>query len=171
MYKIILILSTSILITNHANAEQTINPNIKHDWEDSRYTVNVNNTVTDSKTNLIWKRCQQGLSDSGCATGSATSHNWQDALDLADDSNFAGFTDWRLPSIKELRSIAAYDRYTPAINSTVFPNTSSSLFWSGSPSANFFNSAWELPFDYGESGNGISFRSNNNYVRLVRGGQ
>jgi hypothetical protein len=169
MYKIILILSISILITNHANAQQTINPNVKHDWEDSRYTVNANNTVTDNKTNLIWKRCPQGLSDSDCSTDTATVYNWQDALDLANDSTFAGFTDWRLPNIKELRSLAAYDRYNPAINSEIFPNTPSSWFWSSSPYANSPYYASRLNF--GDGRDDFNYRDINYYVRLVRGGQ
>ncbi len=169
MYKIILILSISILITNHANAQQTTNPNIKHDWEDSRYTVNVNNTVTDNKTNLIWKRCAQGLSGSDCMTGTATPHDWQAALDLADNSSLAGLS-WRVPNIKELRSIAAYDRYYPAINSAIFPNTpTNDWFWSSSPNAFNSDSAWVLYFYYGY-GSGRD-RDYGGYVRLVRGGQ
>ena len=169
MYKIIFVLSISMFITNSANAQQTINPNIKHDWEDSRYTVNANGTVLDKKTNLIWKKCSQGLSGSTCATGTATTHNWQQALDLSDTSTFASFSDWRLPNIKELRSVSAYDRYNPAINITIFPNTPTSYFLSSSPIANFSYESWVLNFYYGYDTN--SYRSNNYYVRLVRGGQ
>ena len=169
MYKIILILSISILITNHANAQQTINSNVKHDWEDSRYTVNANNTVTDNKTNLIWKRCPEGLSGKGCTTDTATKHNFQDTLDLANDSTYAGFVDWRLPTINELKSIAAYDRNNPAINSAVFPNTPSNWFWSSSREDDNSNYASILHFYSGnDDGN---FRYGYYYIRLVRGGQ
>ena len=169
MFKIILILSIGILLTNHANAQQTINPNIKHDWEDSRYTVNGDGTITDKKTNLMWKRCAQGLSGSDCMTGTATTHDWQAALDLADNSSLAGLS-WRVPNIKELRSIAAYDRYNPAINSAIFPNTPiDSWFWSSSPYAAISNYALRLRFGDGyDGGNG---RYYGYYVRLVRGGQ
>ena len=102
-------------LVNIALSQQIINPNIKHDWEDSRYTVNGDGTITDKKTNLMWKRCVEGLSGSDCMTGTATTYDWQAALDLADNSLFGG-ADWRLPNIKELRSLAAYDRYNPTIN-------------------------------------------------------
>lgn len=157
-----------IFISNTALSE-TINPNIKHDWENSRYTTNANNTVVDNKTNLIWKKCSQGLSDSICTTGSATIQNWQEALDIADTSTFAGFSDWRLPNIKELRSIAAYDRYDPSINSDIFPNTPNSYFWSSSPYVSSSNEAWG--YNFGTGFDDYVNRNNNYYVRLVRGGQ
>ena len=164
-YKTIILL----LITTYGNAQQTINPNIKHDWEDGRYTVNGDGTITDNKTNLMWKRCTEGLSGSACTIGSATTYNWQQALDLANNSSFAGFSDWRLPNIKELRSIAAYDRYSPTINSTIFPNTTTSWFWSSSPNASNSDYVWRLDFNNGNDLN--DNRDYNDYVRLVRGGQ
>ncbi len=36
-------------------------------------------TTTDNATGLIWKTCSQGLSGAICATGTATTMNWQDA--------------------------------------------------------------------------------------------
>ena len=159
---------TALFICNITLAQQTINPNIKHDWEDSRYTVN-NDTVLDNNTGLMWKRCAEGLSGSVCDVGTATAYNWQEALGVVNNYTFAGFNDWRLPNIKELNSIVAYDRYTPAINSTIFPNTPSDWFWSSSPDAFLTSYAWRLNFDDGNSSN--IHRSNNYYVRLVRGGQ
>ena len=59
--------------------------------------------------------------------------DWQEALEKAESSGFASYTDWRLPKVEELLLIVAYDRNNPIINSTIFPNTSSEWFWSSSP--------------------------------------
>ena len=36
---------------------------------------------------------------------------------------FGRFSDWRIPTVKELMSIVDRDRYDPSINTTYFPNT------------------------------------------------
>jgi len=130
-------------------------------------------TVSHTKTGLMWKQCSEGLSGAGCATGAATGHTWQAALQLAETLNagvgFAGFNDWRLPNIKELNSIVERQCFTPAINATLFPNTVSSWYWSSSSYAANATGAWVVGFDGG--GDGADIRSNNGYVRLVRGGQ
>ena len=36
--------------------------------------------------------------------------DWQDALAYADDADLGGFSDWRLPNVKELHSIVDYSR-------------------------------------------------------------
>ena len=38
---------------------------------------------------------------------------WSDALEYAESSELAGYTDWRLPNIKELQSIVDYN-YSPS---------------------------------------------------------
>ena len=102
-----------------------------------------------------------------CQSGTATTYDWQQALEQADNKNFAGFSDWRLPNKKELWSIVALDRKDPAINSAIFPNTPTPNFWSSSPFSN--NNVWVQYFDTGYTG---AFRRiNKAYVRLVRGGQ
>lgn len=82
-----------------------------------------------------------------------------------------GYSDWRLPIADELQSIVDYGvAYPgPTIDTTWFPNTQGSAFWSASPSVGSSYSAWFVYFydgsvyDYG--------RSYSYYVRLVRAGQ
>jgi hypothetical protein len=176
MKKHITLLLCSMMATSlvaQAAAVQTITPNIKNDWPNSRYKVHGNtSTVTDTVTGLMWQQCSQGQAGTGCTAGSATAHTWQAALQLATTANtnkIAGYNDWRLPNIKELTSLAALDRYNPAINLTAFPNTASADFWSSSPYAFLSNHAWLVNF-YNGSGYDDD-RDSDDHVRLVRSGQ
>ena len=64
-------------------------------------------------------------------------------------SALCGFTDWRMPTMKELEGILHFGRKNPAIDSIYFPNTQVNGFWSGSSVANDSNAAWVVYFDYG----------------------
>jgi hypothetical protein len=57
--------------------------------------------------------------------------NWSNAIINSEALIYAGFSDWRLPNVKELPSIVDYSVYSPAINGTFFPNTQSGVYWSG----------------------------------------
>jgi hypothetical protein len=76
---------------------------------------------------------------------------------------------WRLPNVKELSSIADKSLSNPAIDSTAFPATPASWFWSASPYVGFSNYAWVVYFYNGYVY--FSLRSLSYYVRLVRAGQ
>ena len=148
---------------------QTIKDYIRNDWSNERYQVHGDGTVTDRITGLMWMQCSLGQSyaDGTCSDeNDATSHNWQTALESAAASIFANYTDWRLPNIKELSSLAAHDRYGPAINSTIFPQTPSEGYWSASPMAQDSYSARNINFYAGSNTN--SSRYINHHVRLVR---
>jgi hypothetical protein len=136
----------------------------------SRFQDNGDATVTDQSTGLMWARCPEGLSGTGCATGAAAAFTWEGALLRARDSGLAGYTDWRLPDIKELSSLVEERCYDPAINLAVFPNTPSSGFWSASPGGASSGGAWYVRFydgyAYGYGRGGYAYR-----VRLVRSGQ
>ncbi|KAA3639931.1 MAG: DUF1566 domain-containing protein [Proteobacteria bacterium] len=167
-----IILLITLIMTQFVIAARNCELYIPDEWPDSRYTIEVvsgNHVVTDNKTGLMWKKCSEGLTDANCSTGSITTHTWQQALDLASTTEFAGFSDWRLPNIEELRSIAAINCYEPSNNETVFPNTSSNLFWSSSPVVNNDIEAWVVNFNFGNDGD--ENRVNSHHVRLVRSGQ
>jgi hypothetical protein len=137
---------------------------------DSRFSDNGEGTVTDIRTGLVWKRCSEGQSwDGATCTETASTYTWQTALQAGADSAFAGKSDWRLPNSKELDSIVERQCYSPAINSTIFPNTPSLDFWSGSPYAGYSGDAWGVSFGYGADGH--DGKGYGGYVRLVRGGQ
>jgi hypothetical protein len=101
-----------------------------NDTSDDRYTVN-DGTVTDGVTGLMWKQCPEGLSGDDCSVGAVGLLIWGGSMKRARDAEFAGYSDWRLPNMKELLSIVAFDQSSPAINTTVFPGSTLS-FWSSS---------------------------------------
>lgn len=66
------------------------------------FTDNTDGTITDNGTGLIWAE-----SDSGQGL------NWQQALAWVEQQNqaqYLGYSDWRLPNVKELQSIIDYTR-------------------------------------------------------------
>ena len=153
----------ALLIAMQSVQAQTCNDSIEQSVPDARYTLQAGGLeVLDEATQLIWKRCPEGLSGTDCITGTASIYTWSEALALGDST-------WRLPNIKELASLVETACYGPAINLTIFPSTPSQSFWSSSPSAYFNTNAWVIDF-YGGTGYAGS-RDNSRYVRLVRGGQ
>ena len=126
-------------------------------------------TVADLKTELMWKQCSEGQDSENRCEGGALSYTWDKALQVAEDLNasggFAGYTDWRLPNVKELVSILEKACVRPAINNTHFPNTTGVGFWSSTAS---YNGTWYVNFQVGLSN--YHYRGGALKVRLVRGG-
>ncbi|MDA7746968.1 DUF1566 domain-containing protein [Psychromonas sp.] len=74
------------------------------------FVDNGDSTITDNATGLMWMQ-----DDSGEAM------YWEDALAYAESATIAGYDDWRLPSIKELQSIADNSvTEIPAMDTSVF---------------------------------------------------
>ena len=53
-----------------------------------------------------------------------------DFINALNTSNYGGFSDWRMPTVKELQSIADYNQINPSIPTAYFPNTVASDYWS-----------------------------------------
>ena len=83
---------------------------------------NGDGTVTHKKTNLTWQRCPAGQTWTGSnCVGQIQNYPYLQAINQT--SNLAGKNDWRLPTITELRTIVEYKNFSPALNSTIFPNS------------------------------------------------
>jgi hypothetical protein len=124
----------------------------------SSYTDNGDGTVTDISTGLMWQK------------SSSSDKTWEQALAYCEGLNLGTNTDWRLPTIKELRSLVDYSRYSPAINTTYFPDTVSALYRASTTSATHTGGAWGVPF-YDGRYDGMYGKDDSYYVRAVRGGQ
>ena len=86
----------------------------------------------------------------------------------ANASARCGRTDWRLPSVSELLSIADQSRANPPLDITVFPNSAYNAHWTSQSVAFNPEFAWYVYFT--AAGNGIINKSNTAHVRLVSGG-
>jgi len=72
----------------------------------NNFVDNEDGTITDEASGLMWMQNDNG---EGVL--------WQDALASAEDKEFAGYSDWRLPDVKELQSIVDYTRSPAKTNS------------------------------------------------------
>lgn len=102
-----------------------------------RFTDNGNGTVADNLTGLMWTK------NANLPNGTKT---WQVALDYVkslNSSNYLGYSDWRLPNRKELRSLIDYSEYDPSLPiGHPFTNVQLNYYWSSSTNASRTESAW-----------------------------
>jgi hypothetical protein len=127
------------------------------------FVDNQDGTVTDKTTGLMW---QQGAAP-------YFNYNWREALFYCEKLTLAGYTDWRLPTIKELYSIVDYDTYyyNPLINHLYFPETWSDTYWSStSYIKNDPKDTWCVTFRFGYISS-PNHKLEDRRVRAVRGGQ
>ena len=122
------------------------------------FIINGDGTVTDTWTGLMWQQ-----------VGSDSVMVWEDGLSYSESMTLGGYTDWRLPSVKELASIVDRGRYDPAIDDMFFTGDLSDSYWSSSSIEGTSRSACYVDFYYGFV-NKID-KENYNFVRAVRCGQ
>ncbi|MCX5902809.1 MAG: DUF1566 domain-containing protein [Proteobacteria bacterium] len=124
------------------------------------YTVIGNGVVKDNVTGFEWQQ----------ATAPGT-YTWQQASDYCAGLNLGGKDDWRLPTIKELSTLvdSSIPYPGPTINTSYFPDTVASDYWSSTANVYGTGLAWYACFDDGTVANFNKY--SNGYVRAVRGGQ
>lgn len=77
------------------------------------FVDNGNGTITDHNTGLTWEK----KSNDGGMNDVDARYHWEEAFSVhvatLNASNFAGFSDWRLPNVRELLSIGHYGTFVP----------------------------------------------------------
>ncbi len=172
LYSILSALAVCMGLVSQEAGAVTCEPGRLPSNPDTAYTFLANGTATHAPTGLMWKRCSEGQNwDGSTCTGTANSYTWRQALAAASTSSFADYTDWRLPNVKELRSLVEECRYNPAINDAIFPATPFQVFWSSSPQINYSGwGDWSWTVDFSGGTDSYSERFTNWPARLVRGG-
>ncbi len=122
---------------------------------------NAKEVVTCNKTKLMW----QDNADVG-----SVSKTWRDAIKYCEDEIgnngiYAGYDDWRLPNIKELKSIVDKSKYSPALKEG-FTQKSTNYFWSSTTDASYTSNAWNV--NLGDGSANWSYKSYTYSVRCVR---
>ncbi len=109
------------------------------------FADNGDGTVSDDATGLMWAQ-----DDSGVDVPAGL--NWEEAMAWVETQNaaeFLGYSDWRLPNVKELQSLVDYTRspgtsgsaaIDPVFNTTPITNEAGAVdyafYWSGTTHAN-----------------------------------
>lgn len=130
----------------------------------------------------MWKQCTEGDVGAQCnqsstpgfvtATTTASSlSNWVKSVNADPVALGSGYSDWRIPTVKELATLV--DRCitppsAPAINTTIFPASKPMSYISSTVDANDSSRFWYVNFADGTVG--VASPANK-YLRLVRAGQ
>jgi hypothetical protein len=138
-------------------------------WPIPRFTNNLDGTVTDNLTGLIWLR------NANCFPGSGFGLLWQEALKAANhlaapqcglaDGSVAG--DWRLPNVNELRSLIDWGSSIPALPDGHPFTGVLSLYWSSTTRPSHPSFAWYVSLP---PGNAVATDKSSLFVWPVRGG-
>ncbi|MGI6395341.1 MAG: DUF1566 domain-containing protein [bacterium] len=93
-------------------------------------TISGEVVVKDSVTGLEWQRTLPAIYD-GCTGGDPAGSTclWQEALDYCETLDYGGYSDWRLPTIEELKTLIDDTKNDPVSS---FPGMPSNIFWSSS---------------------------------------
>lgn len=112
------------------------NPNTPQQFS-KRYENN-SGFIKDNATQLFWM--SKPISDS---------MTWEQALMYIDSLNNQNNTNWRMPNIKELQSLANYNYSNPAIPNNIFSYSNNAFFWSSTTTINQPLRAWYLDSKFG----------------------
>lgn len=139
-----------------------------------RFRDNGDGTVTDVASRLMWMRCSMGQRwHSGACIGAAGVASWPEAQRHADQANLDGsasFSDWRLPSVRELATITARECVRPRTNLAVFPGTVAAAYWSATPRAGEAGGERVFALGFGAQGVFAARKDERHHLRLVRSG-
>jgi hypothetical protein len=111
-------------------------------WPSPRFTDNGDGTVTDNLTGLMWTK-------NANIWGTVT---WNTAVDNCEGYSGAGYSDWRLPNVRELLSLIDFGQQLPALPSGhPFTGVQLDLYWSSTTYLVNPTYAWEVNLSAGHA--------------------
>jgi hypothetical protein len=143
--------------------EKIIADKIENKAPTGRFIDNGDNTITDTKTGLVWIKDHDVIDKKF-----AKRMIWNEAIEACKDLEYAGHKDWHLPTREELLTILDLTKYDPAID-PIFKVHTDDWYWSSTPCAWGLVFAWYVFFGNGYVYN--SYKGNSGYVRPVRSSQ
>lgn len=131
--------------------------------------------VTDVDTHLMWQ-VKPSANQSTYRWGGKGAQqvgdifypDWDVLLAEVNEERLCGYSDWRLPTIDELKSLVAEGEGDVRINHHYFPGTVSGIYWSSSAYDYYQEHAQTVNFADGVSAYYNGFRGERAQVRLVR---
>ena len=138
-------------------------------WPSPRFTVDgTGSNVTDNLTGLMWA---QDANMDGLKA-------WATAVAYCTNLTWGGYSDWRLPNVKELESLQAWQYVNPCVPNTAgtgqwsagdpFNNVQSLLYWTSTTHAGSGSWAWHVGL--GDGAVDPATKDKTRYVWPVRGG-
>ncbi|MBU4237246.1 MAG: DUF1566 domain-containing protein [Proteobacteria bacterium] len=138
-------------------------------WEVKEAMDNVVNYANPHDADNTYTWCDTNPDSNGGHQGTCGSNDTEDFIAaLNSNPGFGGHTDWRLPTIKELKTLVDRSSSDPAINTIYFPNTVARWYWSSTTRVTYTDYARQVFFTFGMEDN--NYKSGGNNVRAVRGG-
>lgn len=131
--------------------------------------------VIDDKTNLMWQDQYQESKDYISNNSDEYVPNiplttWFKAINYCESLKLLGYSDWRLPNLKELTSLIIYSKEYPRVDiDSAFRVVASSKltgYWSSTSRKHFNGLAMRINFYNGEESVGV--KTTSFYVRCVR---
>ncbi len=125
-------------------------------------------TIRDNATGLVWQKTDSVLHQVGTYKNTM---KWEDAFAYVrglNQENYAGHSEWRLPNIVELLTLADYSQFSPALDPLFINFTRTSWYWTSTTRQAASTDAWVVHM--GNCFNTFRPKCDFYYVRAVRGG-
>jgi hypothetical protein len=118
----------------------------------NRYNA-TNDTITDNLTGLEWEKNVSGI------------YVWADVLTYCSNQNTGGKSGWRVPTIKELSTLANHQIVGGLAMDPVFSGAPAVFYWSSTYVSGSIGGYWRVAFYDGHTGHGS--QNETNMIRCV----
>lgn len=148
----------------------------KYDLFRAQFVDLGNGTLYDTKSKLIWAKHGNSL---GKRDGWYAAQNY---IKRMNQDAFLGFSDWRMPSLKEMKTLVGYAedkgynrKLADFLNKSGFKNVQNSRYWTSTIKERLYGRTCPVHIRLYEGGetfcNGYNYSESNGYVLLIRAGR
>lgn len=149
--------------------------------DNSKFDGGLNGQWRDPNTGLMWQNQAYNEKEVNCSRGKGDCNygkvgDWHYAKNYCASLVYAGYNDWRLPTIKELKTLSTTEKYKSNnghsyyIKRALLDNmptiSNNSYYWSSTAHTYFTSVAWSVSFNIGYNSN--DNKTSSYFVRCVR---